>query len=134
MFSGHCEERMNDNTSVLITGAGGGIGTATTLRLAELGYTVYAGVRSSAPQLKKHRGVRVVRLDVTDAESVAKAAAEIAGETGGLHAVVNNAGVIVQGPLELVPPAELRRQFEVNVYGPALVVQTFLPLLREGHG
>lgn len=125
---------MDNDASVLITGAGGGIGTATTLRLAELGYTVYAGVRSAAPHLEGLPRVRVVRLDVTKPESVAEAAARIAEETAGLHAVVNNAGVIVQGPLELVPPSELHHQFDVNVYGPVLIVQAFLPLLRKGHG
>lgn len=125
---------MDHNGSVLITGAGGGIGTATTLRLAALGYTVYAGVRSAAPHLEGVPGIQVIRLDITEPESVAAAAARITEETAGLHAVVNNAGVIVQGPLELVSASELRRQFEVNVYGPALIVQAFLPLLREGRG
>jgi NAD(P)-dependent dehydrogenase (short-subunit alcohol dehydrogenase family) len=79
-------------------------------------------------------GVRVVPLDVTDPASVAAAADLVHREVGpaGLRAVVNNAGVIVQGPLELVPPAELRRQFEVNTFGPAYVVQAFLPLLGDG--
>jgi NAD(P)-dependent dehydrogenase (short-subunit alcohol dehydrogenase family) len=125
---------MNDDRSVLVTGAAGGIGTAATLRLAELGFTVYAGVRSASPHLEGRQGVRVVRFDVTDPDEVEAAAAEISKDTGGLHAVVNNAGVIVQGPLELVPPGELRREFEVNVFGPALVTQAFLPLLRAGHG
>jgi NAD(P)-dependent dehydrogenase (short-subunit alcohol dehydrogenase family) len=73
-------------------------------------------------------------MDVADPESVAAAAKRIAAEVGGLHAVVNNAGVIVQGPLELVPADELRRQFEVNTLGPASVVREFLPLLRAGSG
>ncbi|MFD0734989.1 SDR family oxidoreductase [Planotetraspora mira] len=125
---------MRSDRSVLVTGAAGGIGTATTLRLAELGFTVYAGVRSEAPHLAKQPRVRVVQMDVTDPVAVEAAATVITKETGGLHAVINNAGIIVQGPLELVPPGELRRQFEVNVYGPAQVTQAFLPLLRAGHG
>jgi NAD(P)-dependent dehydrogenase (short-subunit alcohol dehydrogenase family) len=52
----------------------------------------------------------------------------------GLQTVINNAGVIVQGPLELVPPEELRSQFEINMLGPAHVIQAFLPLLRAGRG
>lgn len=128
---------------VLVTGAAGGIGQAVVRRLAGLGFTVYAGVRgraaagagAGAERLAALDGaVRIVELDVTDADSVAAAAAEIAARSGRLHAVVNNAGIIVQGPLELVPQAELRRQFEVNVYGPALVTQATLPLLRAGRG
>jgi NAD(P)-dependent dehydrogenase (short-subunit alcohol dehydrogenase family) len=76
-----------------------------------------------------------VRLDVTDPGAVAAAAESVSARTdGSLYAVINNAGVIVQGPLELVPAAELHRQFAVNVYGPALVTQEFLPLLRRGRG
>lgn len=120
---------------VLVTGAAGGIGQAVVRRLAGLGFTVYAGVRGPAPGLAGLDGVRIVEFDVTDADSVAAAAIEIGEQAGGrLRAVVNNAGIIVQGPMELVPPAELRRQFEVNVYGPVLVTQAMLPLLRAGRG
>jgi NAD(P)-dependent dehydrogenase (short-subunit alcohol dehydrogenase family) len=122
------------DASVLVTGATGGVGSALTRALAGLGYTVYAGVRDSAPDLERIAGVRTVRLDVTDPEQAEAAAEEIARESGALRAVVNNAGIIIQGPLELVPPADLRRQFEVNVYGPALVTTAMLPLLRAGHG
>jgi NAD(P)-dependent dehydrogenase (short-subunit alcohol dehydrogenase family) len=82
-------------------------------------------------------GVELVPIDVTDADSVAAAARTVrdaVGAGGGLRAVVNNAGVIVQGPLELVSPTELRRQFEVNTLGPAYVIQAFVPLLRAGAG
>ena len=73
-------------------------------------------------------------LDVADPSSVAAAAKRVAGEVDGLWAVINNAGVIVQGPLELVPADEWRRQLEVNTLGPASVVREFLPLVRAGHG
>lgn len=118
--------------AVLITGASGGFGAPATRALLDRGLTVYAGVRSGgAPE-----GAVPVTLDVTDPASV-RSAAKLIGEREngrGLHAIVNNAGVIVQGPLELVPEAELRRQFDVNVYGPFRVTQAFLPLLRLGHG
>ena len=125
----------NSAEPVLVTGATGGIGQAVVRRLAGLGFTVYAGTRGPAPGLAGLDGVRVVEFDVTDADGVAAAAAEIGSRSRGrLHAVVNSAGIIVQGPLELVPPSELRRQFEVNVYGPALVTQAVLPLLRAARG
>lgn len=124
---------MADTRAVFVTGAAGGIGTATVRALAQRGFRVYAGVRDEAPQLS---GVEQIRIDVTDPESVAAAADEVARlqDGQGLHAVVNNAGIIIQGPLELVPAEDLRRQFAVNVFGPAEVTRAFAPLLREGHG
>lgn len=121
---------------VFITGAATGIGAATTKRLAEGGYRVFAGVHREAGSLAAISGVQPVAVDVTDPLSVHRAAKVVKEATGGsgLRAVINNAGVIVQGPLELVPPEELRRQFEVNTLGPAHVIQAFLPLLREGKG
>ena len=122
--------------NVFITGAATGIGAATTRRLAEAGYRVFAGVHQEAGSLGRIPGVQPVAIEVTDpsgVEDAAKAVHEATGG-GGLRAVINNAGVIVQGPLELVPAGELRRQFEVNTLGPAHVIQAFLPLLRTGKG
>ena len=122
---------MADSRAVLITGSTGGIGAATVNLLTRRGFTVYAGARGPAAF---GAGVHVVPLDVADPESVAAAAKRIAGEVDGLRAVINNAGVIVQGPLELVPADEWRRQLEVNTLGPASVVREFLPLVRAGAG
>jgi NAD(P)-dependent dehydrogenase (short-subunit alcohol dehydrogenase family) len=122
--------------NVFITGAATGIGAATTRQLAEAGYQVFAGVHQEAGALARIPGVQSVAIDVTDPSSVENAAKVVDEATGGdgLRAVINNAGVIVQGPLELVPASELRRQFEVNTLGPAHVIQAFLPLLRTGKG
>ncbi|MDP4511548.1 SDR family NAD(P)-dependent oxidoreductase [Nonomuraea turcica] len=111
--------------AVLVTGAGGSVGTALTARLTARGFTVFPTARGGA-----------LDLDVTDETSVQHAAKKIAGQLNGrgLHALVNNAGVIVQGPVELVSDAELRRQFEVNVFGAAAVMRAFLPLLRQERG
>src|SRR5882757_7051480 len=120
---------MAEGRAVLVTGSTGGIGTATVGLLRSRGFTVYAGARGRA---EFGPGVRVLPLDVADPESVAAAAKRVAGEVDGLWAVVNNAGVIVQGPVELVPADEWRRQLEVNTLGPAAVIREFLPLLRAG--
>jgi NAD(P)-dependent dehydrogenase (short-subunit alcohol dehydrogenase family) len=122
--------------NVFITGAATGIGAATTKRLAESGYRVFAGVHTETGSLAGVPGIEPVAIDVTDPSSVEHAAKVVTEAVGkdGLLAVVNNAGVIVQGPLELVPPDELRRQFEVNTLGPAHVIQSFLPLVRAGKG
>lgn len=77
-----------------------------------------------------------ILLDVTDGASIEQARQAVAGLVGprGLAGLVNNAGIAVAGPLEAVPIADLRRQFEVNVIGQVAVTQAFLPLLRQGRG
>lgn len=125
----------DDLRAVLLTGANGGVGRATTQALAERGFRVFAAVRSDAADVPRLRNVRVLQLDVTDPDGVAAALDEVtASGCRALHGIVNNAGIIVQGPLELVSDEELRRQFEVNVLGTAAVTRTFLPLLRAGRG
>jgi NAD(P)-dependent dehydrogenase (short-subunit alcohol dehydrogenase family) len=121
---------------VFITGAAAGIGAAVTRLLAQDGWTVYAGVHRDTGSLGRVPGVRQVPVDVTDPGSVAAAARHVTGQAGehGLRAVINNAGLIVQGPLELARPEDLQHQFAVNTLGPAYVIQAFLPLLRAGHG
>jgi NAD(P)-dependent dehydrogenase (short-subunit alcohol dehydrogenase family) len=122
--------------SVFITGAAGGIGAATARLLADRGYVVFAGIHEDRGSLSHSPRIRSVAIDVTDPASVDAAAEQVGQEVpdGGLHAVINNAGIIVQGPLELLPAHELRRQFEVNTFGPVRVTQAFLPLLRRGRG
>jgi NAD(P)-dependent dehydrogenase (short-subunit alcohol dehydrogenase family) len=63
----------------------------------------------------------------------AQAIAHIAGG-GGLSGLVNMAGVIAEGPLEAIPPTQLRRQLEINVVGPFAFTQALLPLLKQGRG
>jgi len=127
---------MGQTGNVVITGAAAGIGAATARMLAAEGFTVFAGVHRHPGELEGLRGVRVVPLDVTDPASVRAAVEAITDEVGtrGLQAVVNNAGVIVHGPQELLPDAELRRQFEINTFGPVTVTRHCLPLLRAGRG
>lgn len=131
---------MSEPQSVLITGASTGIGAATALRLAELGWRVFAGVRREdcgRTLRQQARGdLRPVLLDVTDAACVAAALALVrdgAGE-GRLAGLVNNAGIVVAGPVECVTMEDWRRQFEVNVFGVLAVTQAALPMLRKAHG
>lgn len=126
--------------AVVITGASSGIGAACARHLDQLGFTVWAGVRSTADGEALARSasprLRPVLLDVTDPLSIAEAGRAIAEGTSGsgLAALVNNAGISVAGPLELLPVAEVRTQFEVNVIGALAVTQVFLPLLRQARG
>lgn len=118
--------------SVVVTGASSGIGRATALRLTRAGWRVFGGVRSERDAASlRAQGVEPVLLDVTDGEQVA-AAAEVVGAE--LHGLVENAGIAVAAPLELVPLDELRRQLEVNVVGQIAVLQALLPALRRARG
>ena len=112
----------------LITGTSTGIGRATAIHLAGLGFEVLAGVRDLADAPP---GLEAVRLDVTSAEDVA-AAAERVGES--LHALVNNAGIAVNGPIEVAAVSEWRRQFEVNLFGQVAVTRALLPALLNARG
>lgn len=126
----------HSTAGVLLTGASGGIGAATALRLADAGIPVFAGYRDHPEGVPDHRLVTPVCLDVTDADSVRRAVDQVATAVGpeGLQAVINNAGLIVQGPLEVLPETSLRRQFDANTLGPVFVIQHALPLLRLGQG
>lgn len=121
--------------AVLVTGASTGIGLATAQLLDARGYLVFAGVRSDEQVRTLGEtlpGLRPVLLDVCDAESRVRAMEGLVNELGGIPLVglVNNAGIAVQGPLETVPIDEMRRQFEVNLFGLAGLAQLALPHLR----
>jgi len=126
------------NRTILITGASTGIGAATALRLAQHGATVYAGVRreeDGAALAAQHRSIRPLALDVTDAAQIEAARRRIESEADGrLDGLVNNAGIAVAAPLEVVPIEALRSQFEVNVFGLVAVTQACLPFLRAARG
>jgi NAD(P)-dependent dehydrogenase (short-subunit alcohol dehydrogenase family) len=123
---------------VMVTGGTGGIGKALIARLAASGHNVIATARR--PQrLSTVVGpgrVAGVQLDLEDSESIEAAVREVAGIVGRgqLSGLVNMAGVIVEGPLEAIPPADLRRQLEINVVGPFAVTQALLPLLKQARG
>lgn len=119
----------------LVTGASGGLGRAIVDRLDADGWTVFAGVRRIDAGPLASVQVRPVVLDVTDQASIEAAAAAISDASGGrLDAVVNNAGVSVDGPLEAVDSDDLRELFAVNVLGPVAVTRAVAPLLRTAGG
>lgn len=123
--------------ALLVTGASTGIGRAAVLHFAGRGFRVFAGVRrpADADALREAGAGRVQPLlfDVTHPEQLAEARqqADAILDGAGLFGLVNNAGIAVPGPLEILPIDALRRQLEVNTIGPVAVAQTFLPLLRR---
>ena len=120
---------------VVVTGASSGIGRATAVRLADAGWHVYAGVRRPA-DAPTGPTITPLLMDVTNAEQISAAVVAVAEHVGpaGLSALVDNAGIGVAWPMELVPLESLRWQFEVNVIGQVAVTQAFLPLLRQARG
>lgn len=126
--------------AVLVTGASTGIGEVCALDLARRGFQVFAGVRRNedgeALKSKAEGQLEPVILDVTRIETIDAARKMIEQKTGdrGMVGIVNNAGIVVAGPMEFVPLEELRKQLEVNVVGQVAVTQAFLPLLRRSHG
>ncbi|MFC0624614.1 SDR family NAD(P)-dependent oxidoreductase [Kribbella deserti] len=123
--------------TVIITGAGTGIGASTALHLDRTGWRVFAGVHDPADGEVLAKGgsdrMMVAPLDVTDLASIKGFVAKVDDQLGGegLTALVNNAGEGVAGPLESLPVDRLRHQFEVNVVGQVAMTQQVLPLLRR---
>lgn len=121
--------------TVLVTGAGRGIGKATALHLAAEGWQVFAGVRKpedgEALVAEGGAGIVPVQLDVTDDAQIEALGAVLPPQ---LDAVVNNAGVVVDGPVEALTRDRLREQFEVNVYGAIAVTRAVLPQIRAARG
>ncbi|MFH1920085.1 MAG: SDR family NAD(P)-dependent oxidoreductase [Planctomycetota bacterium] len=126
--------------AVVITGSSSGIGAACALDLDQRGFRVFAGVRTEADRerLREQGSERLspVMLDVTDPVTVRSAAQQVAAavQEAGLAGLVNNAGIVVVGPLELITRDLFQKQLEVNVIGPLAVTQAFLPLLRLARG
>ena len=121
--------------TVLITGAARGIGRTTALQLAAAGWEVIAGVRDPAAGAELEAAgsgrIRAIELDVTDAAHVERLAELVPGP---LDALVNNAGIVVGGPVEGLSAESLRHQFDVNVFGQVAVTRAPLPRLRERRG
>lgn len=134
---------MPPTRSVLVTGSSTGIGRETSLRLARAGWKVFAGVRQRAAgealaaEARTQRvSIEPVLLDVTNSAQIAAVSGTLQRTLGtsGLAALVNNAGIVVAGPVEAIALDQWRNQFEVNFFGQIAVTQAFLPLLRQAHG
>jgi short-subunit dehydrogenase len=132
----------NDHVhAVIITGASSGIGKACAYYLDQKGYKIFAGVRTplAAEKLKVESSGKLepIILDITQEAHILQAVQYIKsrlGDTGKLMALINNAGVILSGPLEFFPVEKLREQLEINTIGPISVTQAFMPLIRKAKG
>lgn len=115
----------------LVTGASSGIGEAAALMLRDAGYTVYAVARRTERMADlAERGIRTFAMDLTDDATITAGVERILAEAGRIDVLVNNAGYGSFGSVEDVPLAEARRQFEVNVFGLARLIQLVTPGMR----
>jgi NAD(P)-dependent dehydrogenase (short-subunit alcohol dehydrogenase family) len=120
----------------LVTGASSGIGRAAAVLLARSGYRVFATVRSPEDEASLREATAglpldVLRLDVADESATARCVQEIVGQAHRIDVLINNAGFAQLGAVEDLTREALRRQFEVNVFGPMHLCREVLPIMRS---
>jgi NAD(P)-dependent dehydrogenase (short-subunit alcohol dehydrogenase family) len=119
---------------ILITGASSGIGKSAALALAQAGHTVYGAARRVAA-IDALPGVHGVQMDLTSEQSIQDAVAQVLAAAGHIDILINNAGYGSYGAIEDVPLTDVRRQFDVNLFGVAALTQAVLPGMRaQGSG
>jgi short-subunit dehydrogenase len=119
--------------TVLITGTSTGIGRETAKLFQSRGWNVIATMRApeNESELNQLKNVHVLRLDVTDEESIREAATQGAREFGAIDVLVNNAGFGAYGPLEATSLETIKKQFDTNVVGLLAVTKTVIPFMRR---
>lgn len=126
---------LETSSLIVVTGASTGMGAATVRELASRGHHVLAGVRRLQDGAALESAtVRPVLLDITMPEQIADLAAVVEADGRPLGALVNNAGIAVNAPVETLPMAEWRRQFDVNFFGHVEITQALLPALLRSRG
>jgi short-subunit dehydrogenase len=118
---------------VLITGASRGLGLACARHLADNDYTVYGTSRNpeTTPDQKSSDNFHKIQMDVNDSESVRAGIQQIITEQGQIDVLINNAGIVLAGPLEQTAIDEAKLQFETNFFGVARVCKAVLPTMRD---
>jgi NAD(P)-dependent dehydrogenase (short-subunit alcohol dehydrogenase family) len=122
---------------IVVTGASTGMGAATARELARRGFHVLAGVRRDVDaDALRADGIEPHILDITVESDVAAIAERVTRDPQGLalRALINNAGVAINAPVEALPIAEWRRQFEVNLFGHVAMIQALMPSLLRSSG
>jgi len=114
---------------VLITGGSSGIGKSIGEFLHQKGFVVYGTSRN--PERISDSVFPLVALDVRNVDSIKAAVDNVIFKSGRLDIVINNAGVGITGPLEEIPTAEIKNNFETNLFGPIEVIKAVLPQMRN---
>ena len=130
-----------DGRVAAVTGASSGIGEATALALAGAGAAVALGARRGdriealAKRIEDDGGRAVaIEVDVADEAAARSFIEQARDQLGGLHSLINNAGVMLLGPVEGADLDEWRRMIDVNVLGLLYCTHAALPVMREGGG
>lgn len=123
--------------TVLITGTSSGYGKAAAQLFLERGWNVLAAMRRPDPNVfaAATDRLKIVRLDVTDADSIAAAIAEGVAHFGAIDVLVNNAGIGLASAFEATPDATIREIFETNCFGVFATCRAIIPQMRrQGRG
>jgi len=116
---------------VLITGGSSGIGKSIGEYLTDKGFSVYG--TSRYPENYSESTFPLIKLDVTQHDSIQSCVSELISKTGRIDVLINNAGVGITGPLEEIPTNEMKRNFETNLFGPINMINAVLPSMRLQH-
>lgn len=114
---------------ILITGGSSGIGKAIGEFLVTKGFKVYGTSRN--PENYPESKFPIVALDVTDINTIKKCIDMVLANEHKIDVLVNNAGAGITGPIEEIPDAEIKRNFETNFFGPINVIKAVLPSMRQ---
>jgi NAD(P)-dependent dehydrogenase (short-subunit alcohol dehydrogenase family) len=116
---------------ILITGISSGFGKQTSRILSEAGHKVYGTMRTLQPAAKD---VNVLKMDLTDYESIRKAVADVLDAEGRIDILINNGGMHTGGPIETTPLEYARLQIETNFMGTVALTREVLPVMRKQGG
>lgn len=117
---------------IFITGISSGFGQKTAELLAEKGHIVYGTVRK---EIQGKQGVNILKMDLTDPESIKKAVSSVLQKEGRIDVLINNAGMHTGGAIETTPVEYARLQMETNVMGLVYMLREVLPTMRkQGNG
>jgi NAD(P)-dependent dehydrogenase (short-subunit alcohol dehydrogenase family) len=125
------------NEIIVVTGTSSGIGAATARELARRGFHVLAGVRRDIDaDAIRAMNIEPVMLDITNETQIAALVKRVNDdpEHRPLRALINNAAIEINAPLEVLPLSEWRRQFDVNLFGQVAMIQALLPALIQSRG
>ncbi|WP_418603958.1 SDR family oxidoreductase [Hwangdonia sp.] len=114
---------------VLITGGSSGIGKSVGEYLTQKGFVVYGTSRN--PENYKNSAFSILKLDVKNNDTIRETVNTIIKNEGKLDILINNAGAGITGPIEEIPEAEIKANFDTNFFGPINVIKAILPQMRK---